>query len=492
MDPLRILFCASEIYPLIKTGGLADVAGSLPKALSKLGHDVRLILPGYRSVLARLKRPPKVVLQTRIYKQSVTLSQTTLPGSRLPLWLVECPELYDRPGGPYLQPNNQPWPDNALRFAVFSKIIANLAIDEYQLGWQPNLVHCNDWHTGLVPVYLYSETKAPATIFTIHNLAYQGVFDHATFNQLQIPNYFWHYERLEFHGQFSFLKGGLVFSDRINTVSPHYAKEIQTAQFGHGMETVLHYHKDRVSGILNGIDTQTWNPGTDTYIAHKYNRQHLEAKTTNKLALQKRFGLPQSKKTLLLGVISRLVAQKGIDLILAVLPDVMQRDIQLVVLGSGEQEFEKQLNDAQQRWPNNVGLHLGYDEALAHLVEAGSDAFIMPSRFEPCGLNQLYSQRYGTLPIVTPVGGLFDTVVDADEASLAQRQATGFVLSSNTEYALLGAIDRALALYHQPAVWQSIMLTAMSLDFSWQKSAMAYLNLYQSSIRHHASVTNEV
>jgi starch synthase len=483
MEPYRILFCASEVYPLIKTGGLADVAGSLPHALKKLGHDVQIVLPAYPSVLAQLKQPPPLRVETRVLDYIVGIRHTTLPGTRVPVWLIDCPELYQRPGNPYLNQHGEPWPDNAIRFAVFSRIITSLAMNRCGQNWQPQIVHCNDWQTGLVPALLALEAQRPATVFTIHNLAYQGVFDRATFEQLQLNDYFWHYERLEYHNHFSFIKGGLVFADRINTVSPTYAREIQTPEFGYGLQDILQYRAARLSGIINGIDTEVWNPGADTYLPHRYNHQHLPGKALNKQALQQQFKLPQKPETLLLGLVSRLEQQKGVDLLLAILPELIERPVQLALVGSGDKTYEKALMLAAKRHPELIGVHLGYDEASAHLIEAGADVFLMPSRFEPCGLNQMYSQRYGTLPIVTPVGGLFDTVVDASEENCTQQTATGFVMAEVNETALLQAIDRAIALYANADLWKKLMRTAMRLDHSWSHSAQDYARVYAQALR---------
>ncbi len=484
MATYRVLFCASEVYPLIKTGGLADVAGSLPHALSKSGHDVRIVIPAYHDVMRKLKHPPKVLLETRVQQYALRICQSTLPGTRVPVWLIDCPELFDRPGNPYHDEQGQPWPDNAQRFALFCRVIVLLAMNQCGLQWQPHVVHCNDWQTGLVPALLSPDSKRPATIFTIHNLAYQGIFDRATFDELQLPEWYWHFERLEYHEQLSFIKGGLVFADHINTVSPNYAHEIQTAEFGHGLEGLLQHRADRLSGIINGIDTQTWNPGTDDLLAHKFNRQRLPDKQLNKAALQQHFKLPQDNDVLVLSLISRLAEQKGIDILLAIIPELLKQPVQLVILGSGNKSYEQLLQKLARKWPQHIGLHLGYDETLAHLIEGGADAFLMPSRFEPCGLNQMYSQRYGTLPIVAPVGGLLDTVVDTNTATLANNTATGFVMEAVDETALMKAIDRCIDTFAQKEVWQSIMKTAMQQDFSWVKSAEAYSQLYAQAIEH--------
>lgn len=482
---MRILFCASEAYPLIKTGGLADVAGSLPRALHQLKQDVRLVLPAYQSVLAALPSRPHPRFQTRIGDYSVSLLQATLPGSRVPVWLVDCPVLFDRPGNPYHDDRGQPWPDNAQRFALFNRVIVRLANNDFGMNWQPQLVHCHDWQTGLVPALLSEQTMRPATVFTIHNLAYQGMFDRPTFEQLGLAEHFWHYSKLEYHGGFAFIKGGLVFADRVNTVSPQYAGEIQTAAFGHGLEGVLQHRAARLSGILNGIDERVWNPGSDKLIAQTYNRQQLKKKAANKRALQEHFGLAVRDDVFVMGLVSRLTEQKGIDLLLDVLPDVLQEDVQLVVLGSGDKEYVQALQAAAQTHIGRVGVHIGYDENLAHQIEAGIDVFLMPSRFEPCGLNQMYSQRYGSLPIVTPVGGLVDTVVDANPENLERGTAGGFVMPAVTAAALRETLARARRLYRDQAVWVKMQRTAMQADFSWTHSAREYLSLYTSALRDH-------
>ncbi len=479
MPEHRVLFCTSEVFPLIKTGGLADVSGGLPHALHKIGTDIRITLPAYRSVLASLTRPSKLLIETRIQDWSVKLWQTVLPGSRVPVWLVDCPALFDRPGNPYLDEQGLAWPDNATRFAVFSRMVCHIAMNRCGLNWQPHVVHCNDWQTGLVPALLEQESKRPATVFTIHNLAYQGLFDRTTFESLELPETFWHFERLEFHNQISFIKGGLVYADRINTVSPNYAKEIQTPEFGNGLDGILSYRHSRLSGILNGIDTDVWNPGTDRLIVKKYNHLHIQNKAANKQALLETAGLPHKPDVMLVGLISRLAEQKGIDLLLDIMPELVQRPVQLMVLGSGNKTYEQSLQKAAQTWPENIAMFKGYDESLAHRIEAGADVFLMPSRFEPCGLNQMYSQRYGTLPVVTPVCGLVDTVMDVSD----EKRGTGFMMQDVSAQALLESIDRAIEMYQDSGRWKYHMKKAMQQDFSWRKSAAAYQQLYQQARR---------
>ncbi|MCW8919635.1 MAG: glycogen synthase GlgA [Gammaproteobacteria bacterium] len=474
-SPLKILFASSEAFPLIKTGGLADVSGSLPRALQNLGHDVRLVLPGYQVVMSACKR--RRLLSFEQEGHEVTLWQTTLPGSRVTVWLVDCAEFFDRPGNPYLDAQGEPWHDNAQRFALFCRVVARLAMDQFGLGWQPDVVHCNDWQTGLVPVALRHEPGRPALLFTVHNLAYQGLFSRQLFTELRLDEALWRFDRLEFHGQLSFIKGGLVFADRINTVSPTYAQEIQTEPFGHGLDGLLRHIGGRLSGILNGIDAREWNPGSDKQIAQRYNLRTLNKKGVNKVALQREFRLTPGEETPLLALIGRLVEQKGIDLLLAVLPELLQQPLQLVILGSGNRLLEQQLTELAARYPGRLAVAIGYDEGLAHRIEAGADIFLMPSRFEPCGLNQLYSLRYGTLPVVSPVGGLADTVVDADTPHGGS--ANGFVMAAVSAEALLATTRSALSCFHDKQRWRELQHNAMSEDFSWGKSAQAYRELYR-------------
>jgi starch synthase len=480
---MKILFATSEAHPLIKTGGLADVSGSLPRALKNLRHDVRLVLPNYRGVAERagaLKTVARLSLPGT--PEPVRILQGRLPGTAVRLYLVDSPLHYDRPAGPYTGPDGKDWPDNAQRFALFARVTCELAMNRGDVDWAPELVHCNDWQTGLVPPMLSRETDPPATVFTIHNLAYQGLFDWDTFRGLGLPRQWWSMDALEFHDHFSFIKGGLVFSDRITTVSPTYAREIRTTEFGCGLEGLLSHRSQKLSGILNGVDYREWNPGRDERIAKTYTARTLDRKLANKRALQQAYALPEGDMPVL-GHVGRLVEQKGIDLLLEILPSLLERDVQLVLLGSGQPELEAALRAAQARHPTRIGIRIGYDENLAHLIEAGADLFLMPSRFEPCGLNQLYSLRYGTVPIVRRTGGLADSVVDASGEHLAARTATGIQFRNPEPAALLRAIDRGVELYAQAEVWRQLVVTAMRQDFSWTRSAQEYLKLYEAVLK---------
>lgn len=481
--PYRVLFCASEAFPLVKTGGLADVAGSLTPELQAHGHDVWLMIPAYRSVLAKIQSAESIAT-FKINEYQVRLLKTFLPSTQVMTILVDCPELYDRPGTPYHDEHGHDWHDNAQRFAVFSHAIVAVATDQLGLKWQADVLHANDWQTGLALALLDNITPRPALIFTIHNLAYQGVFDRKTFDQLHLPEAFWHYDALEYHGSFSFMKAGLVYADRINAVSPNYAREIQTPAFGHGLDGLLHYRRDKLCGILNGIDNKTWDPSNDHYIDQTYDISTLENKLINKVKLQMHFELPQDADVLVIGTVGRLVDQKGIDLVLTCIPHWINQPIQWIIVGTGDKRLEQAILQLAKKYPKKVGVHIGYDEGLAHRVEAGADVFLMPSRFEPCGLNQMYSQRYGTLPIVSPVGGLFDTVTNYSESATTQLHASGFVMHDTSTASLDSALRQVQHLFKQKLIWNQLQLNAMQKDFSWHNSALAYIELYTKALSH--------
>lgn len=473
----RILFVTSEAYPLIKTGGLGDVAGSLPRALQDLQQDVRLLLPAYADAVPRASDLRPIATFTE-EAESITLLEGALPDSQLKVWLVDAPKYFDRPGNPYLAANGQPWPDNAQRFAMFSRVATRIALDRAGLEWRPDIVHCNDWQSALVPALLDREIQRPSTVFTIHNLAYQGLFPSSTFKELALPADLWAPDALEFHDQLSFIKGGLVYADRINTVSPTYAQEIQTEEFGYGLDGLLRYRQEVLSGIINGIDVSEWDPGKDPLLVQNYTTRSLANKQTNKLALQKESGMPQYPDLPVLGLVSRLVPQKGIDIILEALPALLRLPLQIVMLGSGEKSLETRLSIWTRGYPDKLSVKIGYNETLAHHIEAGADMYLMPSRFEPCGLNQMYSLRYGTVPIVRNVGGLADTVVDTTTTTLEDKTATGFVIAEDNSEALTDCIRRALKLYEDKMSWRQIQQTGMQQDLSWQNSAREYLALY--------------
>lgn len=474
----KILFASSEIHPLIKTGGLADVAGSLPKALADIGQDIRLIIPNYQSI--KDIDQPRYVCTLRVDNRDVNILETRLPGTEVIIWLVDYRPFFDFPGNPYVDEQGNPWFNIAERFTLYCRIVIEVAMNRAYLDWQPDIVHGNDWQCGLIPALLSLETAPPASIFTIHNMAYQGTFPHSTFVQLNLPGQLWNPEGLEFHNMLSFLKGGLTFSDRITTVSPTYAQEIQTPEFGYGLEGLLSYKSDVLSGILNGMDLQQWNPNDDDHLVQNYSISTLKNKLANKTALQEAMGLPVNESLPVFGLISRLVDQKGIDLVLACLPQILDMPLQLVLLGSGDKGIEQKLQNFALHYPEKLAVTIGYNEALAHQIEAGSDIFLMPSRFEPCGLNQMYSQRYGTIPIVRKTGGLADSIEDALPHTIAEGIATGICFDEATPSAFLEAIKRTLVLFESKTHWRKIQQAAMKKDFSWENSAHQYLAIYNA------------
>ena len=478
---LRVLFAASECAPLTKTGGLGDVAAALPAALRSLGIDVRVLLPAYREILAALPAAKPVA---RVPAGAGLPAATLLAAQHVngvPLLLLACPQLFDRDGGPYLDSTGRDWPDNAARFGLLSRVAALLATDESPCEWRCDVLHCNDWQTALAPAYLRWHGKpGRPSLVTIHNLAYQGIFPRATLSTLGLPPQSFDIEGVEFHGQLSFLKAGLYYASRISTVSPSYAREIQAEPLGFGLHGLLSARTGELAGILNGIDPHTWDPATDPALEATYDATTLARKRINTAALRSRFGLQPLPACPLLGVVSRLVPQKGIDLVVAAAQDLLALPAQLIVLGTGDTAIEDALAALAASAPGKVAVFRGFDEPLSHRIEAGADIFLMPSRFEPCGLNQMYSQRYGTPPVVRRTGGLADSVVDCTAASLAAGAATGFVFEGATPSALLAAVARAVALWQRPQAWARLQRNAMARDFSWAQSALRYRDLYRA------------
>ena len=480
---MKILFASSEAHPLIKTGGLADVSGALPAALKALGEDVRLILPAYGEIHKRLG-PFSQLSEITVpgLPGIISLLHCELGKTGVPVILVDYEPAFARLGNPYSDASNQPWKDNAERFALFCRAIVAVALDQAGLDWKPDVVHCNDWQTGLVPALLHDIEDRPLSVFTIHNLAYQGLFPASYAELLGLPSKLWVPTALEFYGQVSFIKGGLVFADYITTVSPNYMEEIKTAKFGCGLQGLLKYREKYCHGIINGIDTDVWSPESDTLIAKNYSLETFgDNKLENKKALQELYHLDIEEKHMLVGFVGRLVEQKGVDMILSWLSSAMPPQTQAVILGSGDPELERSLKLVSNQHRDKIAVFIGYDEQRAHLIEAGADVFLMPSRFEPCGLNQMYSMRYGTLPVVTPVGGLKDTVVPVNKENLRNHSATGFVIDSEDmdSGGLTRVIKVALETYQHPKTWNGIMRNAMSRDFSWHNSAQRYLSLYR-------------
>ena len=496
MNP-RILYVCSEVFPLLKTGGLADVSAGLPPALIAQGADVRLLLPAFPSVVAGVvpQGPSLLVpaggsmgLPGGLGPQAGTergptpwLQRGRIEASGLPVWLLHAPGLYDRPGNPYLDADGKPWPDAAEQFAWLGWAAALLGTG-LDSGWVPDVVHGHDWHTGLAFAYLdrlaAAGRRRPATTFTVHNLAYQGVFDPSVRERLGLPDALFQMQGLEFHGQVSFMKAGLHHADAITTVSPSYAREITGEAQGCGLDGVLRERRDRLHGILNGVDDAVWDPANDALVQPGYSADDLRGKAAAKARLQQRLGLKADPDALLFCVVSRLTEQKGLHLLPGVIDELVQRGGQLAVLGAGDPLIEQALQHAAQRHPGAVGLQVGYDEALAHGLIAGSDVILVPSRFEPCGLTQLYGHRYGTLPLVRAVGGLLDTVTDCSLENLDDGSASGFVFHGLDEASLLSALRRAFALRSREADWRAVQRRGMSLRFDWARAATDYLRVY--------------
>lgn len=486
---MKILFVTSEVHPLIKTGGLADVSGSLPNAYAKLKHKVRIVIPGYRDIWEKLTRVRKLAefeIDGCFRRHQVSVKQAKAEGIDVPIWVVDIPTLFDRSGNPYLAEDGSDWWDNGERFGVFSKIAAELAMDNYDLGWKADFVQANDWQTGLVPALLSEQEDAPKTMFTIHNMAYKGLFPHSLFEMLNLPWHWWNPEGgVEFYGHFSMLKAGIEKSEWVTTVSPSYAKEITYPEFAYGFEGVLirREQEGRLRGIINGIDETVWNPKSDPFIVRNYSfeKGRVAAKKVNKEALLKNWGWDETQaktEAPLIGLVGRLVWQKGIDLVIELIPELIrQSEAIFIIVGAGDPQYHNELNRLASDYPDRVLVHLGYSEELAHQVEAGVDMFLMPSRFEPCGLNQMYSLTYGTPPIVHNTGGLADTVVNASDKNLNAGIATGFVFFDPSIHALKSTVMHALYLFSKKRTWQKLQKQGMKQNFGWKESAKHYLEL---------------
>jgi starch synthase len=478
MSEIKVLFATSEIAPLIKTGGLADVSGALPAALRKLGVDVRVLVPGYPQVMAKMGPHEVVATFSELPGFPESRLIFSIMSTGVPLLVLDCPALYQRGGGPYSDPNGQDWVDNPLRFGLLSKIASVLGSDASPLSWHPDLIHGNDWQTGLTGVYLSVAEGAVPNVITIHNLAFQGNFRPLKVQLLQLPPESFNVYGIELYGNMSFLKGGLYYAYHITTVSPNYAREIQGEELGFGLQGLLRTRSSDITGILNGIDTDEWNPETDRHLPAHFSTARMAGKAQNKLALQNRMGLNVDPDVPLLGVVSRLTHQKGLDILLEIVPKLLDLPVQLVILGSGETSMQKIARDLTLNYPGKVAAMIGFDEGLSHQIEAGCDLFIMPSRFEPCGLNQFYSQRYGTPPVVHDTGGLADSVVDCTPETLKDGTASGFVFSGMTNENLFATILRAVDLYKDQRKWKVLRKNCMSKDFTWETSARAYLEVY--------------
>ena len=484
--PLKVLFVSSEVFPLIKTGGLADVSGSLPTALQGLGVDIRILIPGYTSVLSQLKELQLIATVHQLpHIGSAELLLGVIEHTQVKIVVIKAKTLYERDGGPYADANGQEWQDNPIRFGVLSKVAAILASDHSPItDWQPNIVHCNDWQTGLTPAYMKLVDNSQAkSIISLHNMAFQGCYAPHWVTTLGLPSAGFSIEGYEYHGQLSFLKAGIFYADAISTVSPRYAKEIQTAAFGFGLEGLLTKRGDEIKGILNGIETEEWNPETDQYLIKNYSSTNLSGKQQVKLALQEKLGLNIDASAPLLGVVSRLTYQKGLDMLLPHLQTLIDSGCQFALLGGGESTLETAFQSLAATNPGHISVTIGYNEPLSHQIMAGCDMFIMPSRFEPCGLNQLYGLAYGTPPIVNATGGLADSVVDSNVAHIENKTANGFVMVEASAEGLMACITRALDIFHHDEeTWKNIQKNGMSQNLSWDNSAKEYLALYQKLI----------
>ncbi|HSH90848.1 MAG TPA: glycogen synthase GlgA [Ramlibacter sp.] len=482
---MKILFATPECAPYVKTGGLGDVSAALPPALAALGHDVRVLMPVYSGMKVKGEAGESIEIPAQGPWPAAQLLSIT-PERGVPLLLVACREYYDRPGGPYVSDTGQDYHDNAMRFGFLARIAAATGTSASPCtDWQADVVHANDWPCALAPLYLAQARSllvhepTAASVMTIHNLAFQGIFNMGMADPLGIPDIWRGIEGVEFWGQMSMLKAGLQFADAITTVSPTYAREIQTEAFGAGLHGVLQARSSKLTGILNGIDAGLWNPEIDGLIAHRYSAKDFDGKAANKAALQQRCGLARDPGAMVFAVVSRLTPQKGIDLVLGALQGLLAQNAQLVVLGVGEPSLQDALLTAAHMAPLSVSVTLGFDEPLAHLIEAGADCFLMPSQFEPCGLNQMYSQAYGTPPVVAATGGLADSVIDASADPV---NGSGFIMKSQSVDGLREACDRAMLAWRDPSRWNRIQVNGMSRDFGWEQSAKRYVEVYEGAI----------
>jgi starch synthase len=467
MTPIQVLAVASEIYPLVKTGGLADVVGALPLALSHNNVATTTLVPGYPAVTAAIQdTEPQLEIGDLFGGRARVLRSHV---AKLDLLVLDAPHLFDRPGNPYTGPDGSEWPDNAFRFGALSWTAMQIGLGGIA-GYRPDVIHAHDWHAALAMAYLaYQDQRRPATVLTVHNLAYQGQFPADLLQRLRLPSHALSIDGVESYGNIGFLKAGLQFADRITTVSPTYAREIQAPDDGCGLDGLLRARSAVLTGIRNGIDVEVWNPETDTRIASRFSHTALSARAPNKTALQRRFGLNQEPDRLLCAVVSRLAWQKGLDLLADATPALVARGAQLAVLGSGEPELERRFTSLAHDCAGQVGCVLGHDEDLAHLIQAGADAILVPSRFEPCGLTQLCAMRYGAIPVVAKVGGLADTVVDS---------ATGIQFHPVTREALETALHRAADLWSDRDAWRAMQANAMQTDVSWAGPGDEFLRLY--------------
>lgn len=484
---MKLLLASSELHPYSKTGGLADMVGSLGKALAGEGHQVGIVTPWYRGTDRKYSDFRKLDWQLEL-PLGDTLESGEIwvrePQKNLTVYFVKHPGFYERAG--IYNEAGQDYPDNAQRYLFLSKAVVNLA---RYLPWKPEIVHVHDWQVGLVPLMIKHQAwrdgwqNAPATVLTIHNLAYQGLFHAEAYKFSNLPNYYFHAEGVEQYGNMNSLKSAIEFSDMITTVSPRYAREIMTEEYGCGLDAILRRRQDRLKGILNGVDYDEWSTERNVCLAHSYSADRPDGKARLKAELQLEYGLPARPEVPVFGNITRLVDQKGVDIQLGALEEMLATDLQFVCLGSGAAEFEQAYRDLAARYPDKVGVRTGYDHCLAHRIEAGCDFYLMPSRFEPCGLNQMYSLRYGTVPIVRRTGGLDDSVIDIAED---QERATGIKFTEYSVRALAKAIRKALVLHEHQELYRRYRDNGMRADFSWEKTGDDYLEVYRRAIEYAA------
>lgn len=478
----QILSVASEIFPLVKTGGLADVVGAMPSALAAYNCNVITLIPAYSSIIAKLGKGEPLHKYDNLFGTPATLVRHNVNG--LDVIAVHSPFLYEREGGPYIDTNGNDWGDNPIRFAALSKVAADLA-GGICPQFLPDIVHAHDWQAALACVYMkYGNERAQKTpsVLTIHNIAFQGKFNGEVFSILQLPSEVYRMDGVEYYGDISFLKGGIAKAYAITTVSPTYSREILQSEFGMGMEGIIQAREGQVYGILNGIDDHIWNPETDTYIEKNYHSKNLLDRKFNKRQIETLFNIKRAA-TPIFCIISRLTWQKGMDVFIEALPDIIKSGSRIAVLGTGETYIQEKLKQLSREYAGKLGIYIGYDEKLSHLLQAGSDGIIIPSRFEPCGLTQLYALKYGCVPIVSRTGGLADTIIDANDAAMNANVATGFQFNKVTYHELLRAVNRAIPLYHDKRKWAQIQRNGMKADFSWKKSGEKYAEIYKNLLK---------
>ncbi|MGG7517860.1 glycogen synthase GlgA [Allorhizobium undicola] len=476
---MRVLSVTSEIFPLIKTGGLADVTGALPKALMRFGIATRTLVPAYASLRPMIRDRRPLMEFEDLLGETAALYAVQAEG--LDLFLLDAPALFDRPGGPYINAEGKDHEDNWRRFALLSLAAAEIASGALP-GWQPDLVHTHDWQTALTSVYMRERDCRVPVVLTIHNLAFQGQFSASLLHAIGLPPSVFTTDCLEYYNDICFLKGGLMTADLITAVSPTYAREILTKRFGMGLEGVLSLRRNKLWGIVNGIDSEIWDPANDPHLFARFDQKTIGLKRLNKMELQNRFGL-QNDDGPLFAAVTRLTWQKGMDMMAEAADEIIHGGGKLFILGQGDQAIEAALHAVAERYPGRMAVQIGYDEETAHRVHGGADSIIQPSRFEPCGLTQLYALRYGCVPVVSRTGGLAETIIDANDAALSAKAATGFQFHPVTTDGLRHALRRALQAYASPKEWRRLQIQAMRANYSWERSAERYSNLYANLIR---------